>query len=188
MSAAAAPRSAAQKTAQPAPAPSAARGPRAGVRHDPRPKHIDGTSPLMKLVNKNPQKVYRAVTITGEFGLPRYRMLGWTVENYDGEENGLRFAAGETCPVGGPLESMGMVIVSMSAEKYAELEMYGEDGNGGQAYADLVEEKILDKRGGLVDRVRGIDNPRHFRLRNETSRDSVEEFSTADVESADDTF
>lgn len=143
-------------------APAAARGKKPVRRVDPRPKHIDGTAPLMRLKNANPKKVYKAASVSDPvFGLQHYRAMGWDVEIYTGEPHGLQFAGGQTCKPGDPLESMGHVIVSLDAEKYAQVVQFGEDGASGQAEADEIENRIID-RNSMKDAVRGINGGRQY--------------------------
>jgi hypothetical protein len=142
----------------------------------------------MKLKNKNPAKVYRAAALADrEWGLSRYKAMGWKVEPYEGPDvpNCLQFVGGQTCEPGGPLESMGHVIVSMSAEKYAEVVLNGEDGASGQAGADEIEDQIVDRRSGVRDLVRGLNGQGkdYFRADKNISRPELEEF----VQGAEDT-
>ena len=147
----------------------AARSKKPVRRVDPRPRHVDGTAPLMRLKNQNPEKVYRAASVSDPvFGLQRYVAMGWAVEVYTGEPNCLQFAGGQTCKKGDPLESMGHVIVSMPAKRYADIVQYGEDGASGQAETDEIEERIID-RGSMRDAVRGLGGSRYFEAINKTT-------------------
>jgi hypothetical protein len=147
----------------------AARSKKPVRRTDPRPKHVDGMGSLARLKNQNPTKRYVLASVSELSGLQRYRAMGWDVEIYTGEPNCLQFAGGQTCKPGDPLETMGMVCVSISAEKHAQIVQYGEDGESGQAEADRIEDRIID-RGSMRDAIRGINGGNnYFDAQNKTS-------------------
>lgn len=145
--------------------------PVAPVRHDPkRGRHIDGTSPWATLKNQRPDRVYRLASKSDPyFGLPFYLALGWEIETFKGGKDSLKFAGGQTCKVGEPLENaMGCVVVSMERERFDEIEQNGDDGNSGQAEADRIEAAIIDRDGGQADLIRGLGGPNYFQTVNKT--------------------
>jgi len=130
---------------------------KAPVRRDPRhARHIDGTSPWMQLINKRPDRVYKAIDKNDQmYGVAYYEMIGYVIEKVESGPNALRFAAGKTGRPGDDLENFGHVIMSVSQERADEIEQYGVTGDGGQNEANLVEQRIVNKRGGY-DPLRGI--------------------------------
>ena len=57
---------------------------------------------------------------------------------------------------GDPITVMGCVLMSCSKERWAEIEQFGDYGETGQAAADALEQRILDRRAGVVDLMRGL--------------------------------
>lgn len=155
-------------------APAAAKSKKPIRRHDPRPKNHDGQAPLARLKNQNPKKRYVLASVSDPvFGLQRYLAMGWEIERYEpqtkNDPNCLQFAGGQTCKAGDPLETMGLVCVSISAERHAEIVQYGEDGGSGQAEADEVENRIIDKNS-MRDAIRGINGGhQYFGAQNKTT-------------------
>jgi len=109
-----------------------------------------GESGWFKLIDADPRMVYRWVYKVGEEtnSVPYYESIGYDV---------VRRAAGEVRPavfnrnikVGDPWEARSHVLMSVSMERFQEIEQFGDDGNGGQANADFWENRI--RKSGRVD-------------------------------------
>ncbi len=130
---------------------------KAPVRRDPRhPRHIDGTAPWMQLLNKDPGRVYKAINKNDQmYGVAYYEMIGYVIHKVEAGPKALRFAAGKTGRPGDDLENFGHVIMSVTQERADEIEQFGVTGDGGQEEANLVEQRIVNKRGGY-DPLRGL--------------------------------
>ena len=130
---------------------------KAPVRRDPRhARHVDGTSPWAKLVNTDPNRKYILADKNDQmYGVPYYEAIGYIVHKVEPGPNALRFLAGKTGRVGDDLENFGHVAMSIDLERWNEIEQYGVTGDGGQNEANLVEQRIVNKRGGY-DPLRGI--------------------------------
>lgn len=150
-------------------------------RQDPKPRHIDGISVWANVRGKDPTRVYVLANKTGIMGADWYQMLGYKIETADytaaGQAKGVYLAGGKTARQGEPLEMMGLVLMSISKEKHDLIERHGIDGQSGQAEADEIEARIIDKEAGGTDEMRGMRSRRgvqYFRGVNETTAPEVE--------------
>lgn len=81
-----------------------------------------------------------------------YEARGYRVETAHPAGKGLRFKFGHKTPDGQPMCRRGHVIMSISAEDKAELDQFGEDGNGGFERANQIERDIYGERGRNLGR------------------------------------
>lgn len=107
------------------------------------------------LLNADPNRKYVRVPKSGRFGVDYYEFLGYEVETV--REGGPKLAGIRTAQDGQPIGYLDTVLMSISLEAWEDLEQHGRDGSGGQARADLIEDRILDKgRLAFDDPSRGI--------------------------------
>lgn len=109
-----------------------------------------------KVKGKDPNRHYVLANkaLIGVGGSDYYVELGYLIETQ--RPDGPKLAGGQTTrKEGDPLEVFGHVLMSCTLERRIEIDEYGPDGQSGQAGADLVENKIIDKSRG-VDLLRGI--------------------------------
>jgi hypothetical protein len=137
------------------PAARAASARRASTRRkDPQSRDARGLV-FGGLLNHDPNRKYVRVPKSGRFGVEYYEFLGYEIETK--REGGPRFAGIKTAQDGEPVSYLDTVLMSMSLEQWQELDQHGHDGSRGQAYADIIEERILDKtRLAFDDPSRGI--------------------------------
>lgn len=107
----------------------------------------------------------------------RYLEIGYEIEV---SRPGGPKLSGRTVKDGEPLEYSGHVLMSMSAEDFADLQQYGHKDGGaiaglGQEHADAVEKAIISQTSARRDALRGIGGgDRYFRIENETTGTTVE--------------
>lgn len=132
---------------------------KAGTRKDPAPQPVIGFDPMKIVIsNQDPDKTYilaYQAQIHGS-GATYYEALGYDVEL---RREGGPMIMGAKCKMGEPIEYLGHVLMSVSNERRAEIELHGVGGGGGQLRADQVEDMMIDKRfqrdtfrGGMVER------------------------------------
>jgi hypothetical protein len=105
------------------------------------------------LENEDPNRKYLLANRNDERTMMVYRYMGFVPEEY--QPGGLRFKGGPTVKEGEELSYRGHVLMSISKEKWAEIQEVGYDGSSGWRMADEIEEKILDRHAGM-DAIRGI--------------------------------
>lgn len=107
----------------------------------------------------------------------RYLEIGWEIEV--ARPGGPRLS-GRTVKDGEALEYSGHVLMSMSAEDFADLQQYGHKDGGaiaglGQDYADKFQREVINQSSARRDALRGIHGgDRYFRIQNETTPETVE--------------
>ena len=132
--------------------------PQVSGRIDPPVQHIDAVSPWGKLENCDAGRHYVFVNQNNKFvgGVSWYRSLGYRVER--ASPDGVRLAGGggldEEMAPGTPLTTMDTVVMSCTKQRKAQLDAYGEDGEGGQYRIDQLEKQIIGSEG--VDASRGL--------------------------------
>lgn len=148
---------------------SATKAPTSLPRRDPKRRHVDGASPWSRLQHRNPKKHYVFASLTNqETGQAYYEQLGYEIERMpDKGTPGVQPWAGCTSKPGEPIEVRGHVLMSISTDKRREIDLYGADGDGGQALVDAIEERIIDREAGGVDGLRGM-RTRYMDVTNET--------------------
>lgn len=139
-------------------------------RKDPRPRHLNGSSIWARLKNKDPDKRYVFVSKSDIDAVSHYETAGYEVEVLTAQ--GVAPMGGKTCQLGDPIEVRGMVLYSVSEERFAEIELMGADGNGGQLEADRIEAMIVDRTG--YDPLRGLHHGGVMRVENQTQRPEQE--------------
>lgn len=124
-------------------------------RRDPVRRHVDGTSPWNRIVNRDKNLHYVWVHKgSQEFGVDYYAMLGY--EPVRAGVDAARPAGGMVTQRAGELVEMrGHVLMACPVEKRDEIERVGLDGQSGQEEVDRIEALIIKKRGGM-DPLRGI--------------------------------
>lgn len=134
--------------------PSARRGTVSARRKDPRSRDPRGVT-FGGLINEDPTRRYVRANKTGHYNVEFYEWLGYEVETM--REGGTRFAGAKTAQPGEAVTWMDTVLMSIDIEAWQEIVDYGADGQSGQAYADMIEDRILDKNSlGVDDPMRGI--------------------------------
>lgn len=131
-----------------------ATGTKPAKRTDLKQRHLEGYGPW-RVTNKDPEMHYVLVDKTNrDLGVSYYESLGYEIVRATRE--GPSLSGGKTTrKESDVIEHRDLVLMQISKEDLAELEKYGPDGNSGQAFADLLEKQILDKRGGM-DPLRGL--------------------------------
>lgn len=135
--------------------PSARRGSVSARRKDPRSRDPRGVT-FGGLINEDPTRKYVRANKTGHYAVNYYEHLGYEVEVV--KEGGVKFAGGlKTAQPGEAVTWMDTVLMSIDMEAYEDLVQFGADGQSGQAYADMIEDRIIDKNSLSVDDpMRGI--------------------------------
>jgi len=147
------------------------------VRRDPLPRSTDGVR--FRVINKDPNKKYVLVNkAQTEYGVNEYLAMGYDVTEY--RSGGASIAGGRNCKPGDIPEYMGTVLMEIDKERADYIDQHGLYGDGGQERADRIEDAIVDKRGQVVDTLRGLHggNGRqasYISMVNETGSPEVEE-------------
>ena len=107
-----------------------------------KPRHFDHSANWLKLKNRDPNKKYVfASQSSHDTGVDYYAELGYQVE--ETSEHGVGLGATRVKrKSGADIEMRGMTLMSISCDDYEEMVEFGEDGNTGQAQADIMERKI----------------------------------------------
>lgn len=137
--------------------------PRKAPRKDPRPRPVESGRGKTRVVNKGPDRYYVLVATTKNYGydpVSEYESMGYRRET--AEPGGPRLAANLKTPDGEVLQYQDSVLMSISLEEKADLDMFGPDGDTGWSEAAKIEEKIIDKRGAQVDLMRGLSGARGY--------------------------
>lgn len=142
--------------------------PKTKGRIDPPAQHVDAISVWGQLVGKERGRhyVFANNSLQQVGGVEWYKMMGYRVEI--AEKDGVRPKGGATVDFGQPIQVMGMTLMSCTKERKAELDAVGFDGVSGQRAVDEIEDRIIDKDGG-IDESRGIYGRRaYYSVHNET--------------------
>lgn len=116
-------------------------------------------------------KVYKAA---GFQGIDYYEDIGYEVEHH--RADGPKLPGKREYVNGTPIEHMDHVLMSCPMERKREIDQFGPDGDGGQQIADLLEEKLIDKRSGIEDPMRGMHGIRRYLgFENKTSQAEAED-------------
>ncbi len=113
---------------------------------------MNGSAVWAHLQRRDPSKFYVYVNKADPEAVANYEHLGYEVEVLT--KDGVRPVGGRTVQEGQPIEVRGLILYSISMEKHAEIELHGPDGDTGQAGADEIEARIVD-RNGRMDPLRG---------------------------------
>jgi hypothetical protein len=124
-------------------------------RVDPVLRQIDFFSQGIELINPDPSKAY-VLAYKGDSicGRSYYQALGYEIELHS--ETGVRLRAGSTGQTGEEMEWMGHVLMSCSKERKAQMDA------AGKAWANRIEERIVDRKKGMQDLLRGIPGRGQF--------------------------
>lgn len=134
-------------------------------RKDPHPRWTDGAAPFTKLVGARADRKYVLVSKNDQLTIGKYIALGY--ERETNRADGPRFVYGESASMGDYVETMDLILLSVSMERYLDHYKYGGiDGAQGQEYWDIQEKKIIDRIGD--DASRGIHARRGWATINET--------------------
>lgn len=124
-----------------------------GPRKDPAKLPLDGIVDHNSVVNPEPGRRYVLVSETSELrGPDYYEMLGYEPVLYKGK-TGTRLAAGKW-KEGEHVRAFSQMLMSIDEETYAQLEQYGPNGLGGQAYLDKIEAQMSHSNRGGIDAVK----------------------------------
>ena len=144
-------------------------------------RHLDAVAPWS--IIKHPQPGYKYVlankVLGANVGGPEfYEMIGW---DYVREGDPECFAAGKAKSDSGFVEAQGNVLMRINEEEYDRIR---EDGAAlaGQGLASYRErmDRIIDRRNGLAETIRGIPGMQsphgrpYVSMENDTSRLEVE--------------
>jgi hypothetical protein len=146
--------------------------PAAEQKASPRPDpdsgaNLFGPAAMTDLENRDPSKHYVFVS-KNKLALSEYRRMGYRPEV--AREGGVG-VAGEEHEAGKDIEAYDHVLMSVSAERRAQLEQHGFGAAGGQKLADQIDGRIIDRKNvhdhfrGSIPRKGGRE---YFRLANET--------------------
>jgi len=124
-------------------------------RKDPRRRHLDGSSPLAALKNKDPNKHYVWVNQHDPNSFANYQMGGYGVEVYAAEGVHPLAISDVKSKIGQEVTFPGtstIVLMSIDLDKKLDNDQYGIAGQGGR---DFVEERAAT----LVSRTPSELNP-----------------------------
>lgn len=142
------------------------------VKRSPRKRSTDGMTPRYALRHKIPGRHYVWGYVGDADGMAQYRASRYRTEKWDFklrgnkpilDDEGLPQSKG-VCPLGAfpEIEDQGKtikvgdhILLSCSAERYAEIVKYGHDGDTGQDGADEIEERLIKHTKGK-DALRGL--------------------------------
>lgn len=113
-------------------------------------RRTNGADGFSKVINKTKGMVYCLVskTLTGMFSVEHYENIGW--HKVLKKNGGPELAAGSDSRKDGTMvEYQGLVLMEMSQEDFDDLQRVGEDGEGGQELADLIEERLRDRSADI---------------------------------------
>lgn len=134
-------------------------------RKDPHPRWADGAAPFTRLLGARPDRKYVLCSKNDQLTIGKYISLGY--ERETNRADGPRFLYGESAAMGDYVETMDLILLSCSMERYLEHYQYGGiDGAEGQQHFDNLEKKIIDRIGD--DGTRGIHARRGWATINET--------------------
>lgn len=127
-------------------------------RSDPRPRSHDGAANRSRVQNKDPKRYYGLV---GRNFLGEYKARGWRVEV--SEKGGVSVVGGSS-EEGQEITYQDLFLMSITHKGKDLIDQFGEEPGepGGWALTDLVESKIIDKRGAQADLMRGIHGARGY--------------------------
>lgn len=138
------------------------------VRTDPKPRHIDGTSPWLRLQNRDPSRhyVYVAEQNGGNHDVQYYASLseglglsehdGYVIEQY--REGGVKPSGGKTGNPGEPIKFRSTMLMSCPVDFKKLLDQVGSDGASGQDAADK-QDKLYRRTGSYWNGVNQISQP-----------------------------
>lgn len=114
------------------------------VRKDPRPRHIDGTSPMFRLVNEDPTRKYVWVNQLDPMARATYAMQGYIQEQYSAEGVYPLMVSNPRKLIGQEIvHQMGMLLWSVDRAVAQRIEEEGMDGYGGQVLGDAHASRML---------------------------------------------
>lgn len=122
-------------------------------RKDPKRRHIDGVLPWAKILNQKPGFKYALISKSPNQWATAMAKGYEPVRREEGSEE---FAGGITAEVGQMMEMQGLVLCRIPKQRWLEIEQFGENGDTGQALADEMEARIINKRSGELDPIRGL--------------------------------
>lgn len=129
-------------------------------RRDPPSRSLRGRDALFTIKNKDEGREYRWVART-EVALAHYESIGYEPVRYgDGPELVGRSSLAQQTSDTDVMERMGHILMSIPIEDAEHIKQFGEFGDAGQARADALEERILDRKG--KDLMRGIGSDFQF--------------------------
>lgn len=131
---------------------------RAGTKPAPRRREItglalgrDGTPNWCKIANRDPGKVYvLASKVDADGGVPHYESLGYEFTRWSGLDGPRLSALREGHHEGDVQEFRSHVLMELSKADHERLVAEGEDGQGGQAIADMWESMLKKSKGRPV--------------------------------------
>lgn len=121
-------------------------------RKDPKRRHVDGTLSWAKILHKKSDHEYALISKTPNQWATAMAKGYVPCRQGDGEE----FAGGMTAEHGQIMEMQGLVLCRIPKQRWLEIQQYGENGDTGQALADEMEARIINKRSGELDPIRGL--------------------------------
>jgi hypothetical protein len=142
------------------------------IRPDPAPRNLDGALGWMALENEDPNRHYVWVA-RNKLTLNEYRRMGYVPEVQ--RQGGVAVAGEESPREGAEVEACDHVLMSVSKDRAEDIQERGPWGATGQHLADVIEQKIVDRRkGAVMDHFRGLGVERHgrspyFAVENETT-------------------
>ena len=120
-----------------------------------KPRHYDHSANWLKLKNKDENRKYVfAAQSSHDTGVDHYAELGYRVEQVSKHGVSLGKSRVQRAP-GAEIEMRGMTLMSIEREEYEEIVEFGEDGQTGQAQADIMERKIHVGHGSNAGALHG---------------------------------
>jgi len=120
------------------------------IRKDPVTRPINAGSPYFELTSPQPDRkyvwVYKAAP---EHGVEYYEAIGYTPVQY--RRGGVKARVGKMLKPGNFVESRGHILMECTAERAEEIYQFGEDGNSGQAAADVIERKMYNSKKAIAE-------------------------------------
>jgi len=165
--------------AEPAPAVVGTAAPRHKKRQRTRQRPADGTR-FPSVRGADPDCKYKLV-FNGQGGrlVDEHKMNGWEVVYF--AKDGPRLSVGQTCRPGDPIEYEGHTLMDIHKDDWEDIQ------NEGQVEQDKIDEIILDKKHGPLDKSRGIRaDAAGIRIINETKPDKRTRVLPPDEQENDD--
>ncbi len=101
-----------------------------------------------KVVNGDPDCKY-CLVYSGQDGLiERYKANGWDIVYWT--QDGPRLSIGKTCKPNEAIEYQSHTLMDCHKDDFADIQ------SEGQKYWDHIEDAMIDKEGGPMDKARGM--------------------------------
>lgn len=139
----------------------------AARRKDPVRRHADGAANVASVRNPDPRRKYVLVSMSDNDAMGTYEENGFVREYLTAD--GVRLFGQKSVKPGELITYRGHVLMSIETEKAEEIRRRGAPGMGEGTMAwDRIEKKLVDRRAGSSDLLRGIGGNRHMHVENDS--------------------